>query len=231
MPKTLEDQVDGPVNGHVEMASNWPEVIQKLKTDKRYPGQFRKLYSDGITEANIKNAIAEFERSLITINSRFDRYLLGDEQAISDEEKHGYQLFKAYGCVACHQGHNVGGNLFQKLGVMGDYFAQHPEESEADRGRFNATKNREDLHVFKVPSLRLVVLTPPYFHNGSKKNLVAAIHTMAEFQLGRKIPDNDLRAIIAFLYTLPGEHEGRSLEPEVKAQLKFLPAVDPGARP
>ena len=219
---TLEEQVDGPVTGHVEMASSWSEVVNKLRADPAYGKSFVRIYSDGITPHNIKNAIAEFERTLITTDSRFDRYLLGDDKAITQLEKHGYQLFKSYGCVACHQGRNVGGNLFQKLGVMREYFSDYPPENKADKGRINVTGNQLDLHYFKVPSLRLAVLTAPYFHNGSKKNLVEAIRTMAKYQLGRTIPDADIHAIISFLYTLPGHYNGHSLEPKEKVQLKLL---------
>lgn len=228
---SLEEQMDGPVTGHVEMASSWPEVVKVLRTDQSYRTGFSRLYKSGITERNIKDAIAEFERSLITTGSRFDRYLMGDEHAITAVEKHGYQLFKSYGCVACHQGRNVGGNLFQKLGVMRDYFADHPVENDAARGRFNATGKKADLHYFKVPSLRLAVLTAPYFHNGSKKNLVDTIRTMAKYQLGRKIPDGDLRDIIHFLYTLPGDYNGQTLEPKDQAQLKLLASPEPAALP
>ena len=222
---TLEAQMDGPLTSPMEMASSWPEVVEKLHADLSYRKQFSGLYHDGITEYNIKNAIAEFERTLITTGSRFDRYLMGDEHAITAVEKHGYQLFKSYGCVACHQGKNVGGNLFQKLGVMRDYFAEHPAENDAANGRFNVTGKKADLHYFRVPSLRLAVLTAPYFHNGSKKNLVETIRTMAKYQLGRTIPDADLRDIIHFLYTLPGDYNGHTLEPKEKAQLKLLPAA------
>ena len=228
---TLEAQMDGPLNNHAEMASSWPEVVGKLQGDPSYRKQFSQIYTDGITARNIKNAIAEFERTLITTDSRFDRYLLGDANAITPLEKHGYQLFKSYGCVACHQGKNVGGNLFQKLGVMRDYFAEHPPENSAANGRFNVTGKKRDLHYFKVPSLRLAVLTAPYFHNGSKKNLVETIRTMAKYQLGRTIPDTDLYAIISFLYTLPGRYNGHSLEPKEKTQLKLLPQPQPRALP
>jgi len=220
--ESLEEQMDGPLTSHAEMANSWPEIIKALRADPDYRKSFADLYQTGINKHSIKNAIAEFERTLITINSRFDRYLNGDEDAISDTEKHGYQLFKSYGCVACHQGRNVGGNLFQKLGIMRDYFAEHPMKNDAGRGRFNVTHQDADLHYFKVPSLRLAVLTAPYFHNGSKKNLVETIRTMARYQLGRTIPDNDLRDIIGFLYTLPGSYQGKPLEPNDKEQLKLL---------
>ena len=218
---TLEDQAAGPITAHAEMASTWPQVIAKLKADREYSKAFARLFDDGITEANIKHAIAEFERTLITPNSRFDRYLEGDETAITEEEKQGYQTFKEYGCTACHQGMNVGGNLFQVLGVMGDYYQDHEIENSADLGRFNVTGNDDDRHRFKVPSLRLTVLTAPYFHNGVYASLYDAIRTMAKYQLGREIPDADVRSIIRFLYTLPGEYRGESLEPKERTHLIF----------
>lgn len=225
--ETLEDQVEGPVTGHVEMASNWPDVVKKLRADATYRKAFARLYATGVTPVNIKHSIAEFERTLLTPNSRFDRYLQGDEEAITPAEKHGYTLFKAYGCVACHQGRNVGGNLFQTLGVMHDYFSDHPPakgnaaETKAALGRFNVTGDPTDKHRFKVPSLRLSVLTAPYFHHGRYTSLAETIRTMAKYQLGRHIPDEDIRSIIRFLYTLPGEYQGNSLEPQDKTQLNF----------
>jgi len=209
---TLEDQVSGPGHATLEMNSNWDEMIHKLSADKNYPDDFKKSYKDGITSENIKNAIAEFERSLITPNSRFDRYLRGDDSAINKDEKSGYALFKNYGCVACHQGASVGGNMFQTLGVMGDYFKDRGHVTQADYGRYNVTGIEDDRHVFKVPSLRLVTLTAPYFHDGSKKTLEDAIKAMAKYQLGGKIPDEDIQLIIAFLHTLAGEYKGKSLE-------------------
>ncbi|NWF39812.1 cytochrome B6 [Mariprofundus sp. NF] len=219
--ETLEEQVDGPVTAHGEMASEWPAVINKLTADAYYKKTFSRLYDDGITAANIKHAIAEFERTLITPNSRFDRYLKGEADAITVEEKKGYRQFKEYGCTACHQGANVGGNLFQVLGVMGNFFDDHPIENSSDLGRFNVTGKVSDKHRYKVPSLRLAVLTAPYFHNGAYDSLYDAIRTMAKYQLGREIPDDDVRSIISFLYTLPGEFKGESLEPKEREHLIF----------
>lgn len=209
--KTLEDQVEGPINHPKEMASNWPEVIGKLGKDPSYVAAFAKLYPDGISSAAIKDAIATFERSLITPNSRFDQYLRGNENAITEEEKAGYLLFKQYGCTACHQGMNVGGNMFQTFGVTADYFSERGGESKADLGRFNVTGNEEDLHTFRVPSLRLVVLTPPYLHDGTAQTLEEAIDVMGKYQLGRPIAPEDKKLIIKFLYTLPGEYKGKPL--------------------
>ncbi len=206
--KTLQEQIDYVVHNPREFDTTWPEIVKKIQQDDEYVAAFSETYSDGMSAESIRDALAVFVRSLITPNSRFDRYLRGDAAAINADEKAGYQLFKAYGCTACHQGRNVGGNLFQKFGVFGNYFEDRGGITEADLGRFNVTQNEEDRHVFRVPSLRLAVLTPPYFHDGSAKTLQDAITVMAYYQLGRNIPENDIARIIAFLATLPGEYNG-----------------------
>jgi len=203
---SLEEQVDGPTHRLAEMASNWPEIIAKLSQDKTYIDTFSALYEDGISAQNIKHAIAEFERSLITLNSRFDQYLLGDEHAITPAEKKGYAVFKGLGCAACHQGANVGGNFYQTLGIFKAYFGTHESIDPHDFGRFNLTNIESDKFKFKVPSLRLVTLTEPYFHDGNHATLEEAIATMGEYQLGIKISDSDIASIITFLHTLKGEH-------------------------
>jgi cytochrome c peroxidase len=204
---TLEEQVEGPVHNPVEMASNWPEVISKLKSDPEMVRAFSELFPDGVTEQTIVQAIAEFERSLVTINARFERWLRGDNDAIESYEIRGYLLFKNYGCISCHQGVNVGSNLFAYMGAMGDYFADRGQDTtQADLGRFNVTKKEADKHLFKVPSLRLVAINPPYFHDGSVKSLSEAVKIMGRYQLGREIPQEDIDAIVAFLQTLVGNH-------------------------
>jgi len=204
--ETLEDQIDWPVQNPVEMGSQWPDVLAKLYDDNKYPGMFKAIYDDGITRENVKNAIAEFERSLITPNSRFDQYLRGDANAITAKEKRGYMLFKRYGCISCHQGVAVGGNMFQVFGAINSYFKVRGNITEADMGRFNVTGNPEDKHVFKVPSLRMVALTPPYLHDGTAKTMLDVEDVMFKFQLGRKAPKKDKEAIVEFLKTLAGEH-------------------------
>ncbi len=204
---TLEDQVDGPVQAEAEMGSLWPEVMAKLYADQEYPALFKAIYADGITRENIKNAIAEFERSLVTVDSPFDRYLQGDENAIDAQAKYGYKLFKNYGCASCHQGANVGGNMFQVFGVLNSYFEKRGNITKADRGRYNVTGNDIDKHRFKVPSLRLVALTAPYLHDGTAKTLRDAVDAMFEFQLGREAPNEHKEAIIHFLKTLVGKHK------------------------
>jgi len=203
---TLEAQIDGPINNPLEMASNWSDIEKKLQQDSSYPQRFKKIYGrKGLIAANIKDAIATFERSLVTANAPFDRFLRGDQQAMSDKAKKGYALFQSYGCVSCHQGVNVGGNMFQTMGVFGNYFEDRGNINKADAGRFSVTGKASDQHKFKVPSLRLVTLTAPYFHDGSIDSLDEAIQIMARYQLGRMIPDKDVQAIIAFLISLKGD--------------------------
>lgn len=201
---SLEEQADGPVHNSLELASNWPDIIKKLRQDPDYPRLFAALYPEGITSHAIKDAIVTFERSLVT-PSRFDRYLRGDTKAITAQEQQGYALFKSYGCVACHQGVNIGGNMYQYFGVMGNYFQDRGNITPADYGRFNVTGKEEDRFLFKVPSLRNVALTPPYFHDGSAETLDAAVAVMAKYQLGRVLPDSDRALIVQFLQSLTGE--------------------------
>lgn len=209
--ESLEDQIDGPTHGFNEMDSNWPEIRSKLKLSPEYSAAFAELYPQGIESTTIKDAIATFERSLSTPNSRFDRFLQGDVNILSEEEKDGYRLFKNYGCASCHQGMGVGGNMFQRFGVMGDYFADRGNPTRADLGRFNVTGNATDRHLFKVPGLRNVASTAPYFHDGSAKRLEDAVTIMAKYQLGRQLSPEELDRIVSFLKTLSGEYKGRVL--------------------
>lgn len=209
---SLEEQAAGPIHNPKEMGSNWNEVIGKLSGDAALVAMFKDAYADGLQPKNVQDAIATFERSLITPNSRFDRYLRGDSAALKEDELRGYQLFKNYGCVACHQGVNVGGNMFQVFGVMGDYFAKRGGVKEADLGRFNVTKNEADRNMFKVPGLRNVALTAPYFHDGSAKTLNDAVDVMFKYQLGRVAPQQDKELIVKFLHTLTGEFRGQTLD-------------------
>lgn len=210
---TLEEQAAGPVHNPKEMGSNWNEVLGKLSKDEGLVAQMKDAYAEGLQPKNIQDAIATFERTLITPNSRFDRFLRGERNALTADEQSGYRLFKNYGCVACHQGVNVGGNMFQTFGVMGDYFAKRGSMAEADLGRYNVTRVEADKHTFKVPTLRNVALTAPYFHDGSVATLPEAVDVMFRFQLGRPASAQDKELIVKFLYTLTGEYKGRSLAP------------------
>ena len=208
---SLEEQVAGPIHNPAEMGSNWAEVLSRLSLDAEIVAEFRRAYRDGLSAANVADAIGCFERSLLTPNSRFDRYLGGDKSALSEQEREGYRLFRDLGCTSCHQGALLGGNMFQKFGVLGDYFAGQPE-TKANLGRFNVTGRTEDRHVFKVPMLRNIAQTAPYFHNGSVASLDQAVSIMGRYQLGRELSPADVQAMVAFLNSLTGEWRGVPLK-------------------
>jgi len=207
-----ESQIDGPIYHPQEMASDWTQVLTKLRADASYPALFAALYPQGISVESVKDALATFERSLVTPNSRFDQYLAGDVQALSAQELSGYELFQSYGCSSCHQGQNLGGNMFEKMGLMGDYFADRGDGvTTADQGRFNVTGQPQNLHEFRVPPLRNVALTAPYFHDGYAQTLEQAVVLMARYQLGRSMPADDLADVVAFLRSLTGQFQGQPL--------------------
>ena len=215
--KTLAEQAENVLHNPVSMATNWQEVLGKLRADAYYPGLFIRNYPKrGMTPETVVDAIAEFEKTLVT-PSRFDRYLRGDHAALTEEEKAGYARFKSLGCASCHQGINVGGNLFQRFGVMANFFADQ-EISRADLGRFNVTGKESDRHVFKVPSLRNIELTAPYFHDGRALSLESAIAVMGAYQLGRPLSQDDIRLVAAFLKTLTGRWTPMDYEAEQSAQ-------------
>jgi cytochrome c peroxidase len=208
---SLEDQVSHVLANPREFAATWPEVIQRFSQDAGLVGTVRAIYGEAPSQKNLSDALATYERSLPEA-SRFDRFLRGENSAITAEERQGYEKFKSYGCVACHQGVNVGGNMFQRLGALGNYFADRgTPETRADLGRFNVTKKESDRYVFKVPSLRNVALTAPYFHDGSAATLEAAIAVMFKYQLGRAAPAEDQRLIAQFLRTLTAQSLEKSL--------------------
>jgi cytochrome c peroxidase len=217
---SLEEQAAGPIHNPKEMGSNWAEVLGKLGKDAALVAQFKAVYPDGLQAKNVQDGISAFERSLLTPNARFDKYLRGDKSAISADELKGYELFKKYGCVSCHQGVAVGGNMFQTFGVMGDYFARRGNLTEADLGRYNVTKSEGDKHVFKVPGLRNVALTAPYFHDGSAQTLGDAVAVMFKYQLGRSASQQDKDQIVLFLRTLTGEYKGQPLDNAVQSAAK-----------
>ena len=203
---TLEEQIDGPVLNPKEMGSSWPVIVTRLRQDQAYRRDFASLYQDGITADNIKNAIATFERSLTTPNAKFDRYLRGEKNSLNGNEYAGYVLFKKLGCIACHQGVNVGGNLYEKLGLIENYFEHRGHIQTVDYGRYNLTHKEADRYEFRVPSLRNVALTAPYFHDASAKTLEEAVAIMARYQLGVTLQHDEVAKIVAFLNTLTGEY-------------------------
>ena len=202
---SLAVHTDAVVKNPTVMGGRWEEIEQRLAKIDDYQQAFETTYADGISKANIIDAIVTYEAALTTPNAAFDQYLRGDATAISATAKAGYDLFKAYGCASCHQGVNAGGNMFQQFGVIGDYFGDRGNITQADLGRFNATRKEADRYVFRVPSLRNVAITPPYLHDGSAQTLKETIEIMVKYQLGRPIPTADVQLIAEFLETLTGE--------------------------
>ena len=190
--RTLEHQVQLSLNKI--MASSVEEALQKLQADPDIARQFREAYGREADGAALVGAIAAYERTLLTPGSRFDRWLEGDDSAITAEEFAGYQLFKSLGCVSCHQGVNVGGNMYQRHGIFHPLASPKPE-------------------IVRVPSLRNVAVTPPYFHDGSAATLSKAVQEMGNAQLDRKLTDDQTKAIVAFLNTLTGTYLGKPVVP------------------
>jgi len=195
--KNLQEQAIGPIENPVEMGHNIDNIVEILKSTE-YHKLFKAIYKDGVTKENITDAIAEFEKSLITPNSPFDNYLRGDNNAITQNQKDGYALFKSHGCISCHHGINIGGNLYAKFGVIG-------EVKSDSMGRFSVTKNPYDKYFFKVPTLRNIELTSPYLHNGQIEKLEDVVKFMSHFQLGKTLTENEVLKITDFLKSLTGE--------------------------
>lgn len=201
--KDLKEQALVPITTSFEMNETLDGVVKKLSNDKNYTKYFQRVYDDGVTAANIADAIAAFEMTLVTPDSKFDLFLKGDKSALTPQEQEGLSLFKSKGCVACHNGINIGGTLYQKIGVFGDL----PSGSD-DLGRYHITKKAFDKQYFKVPSLRNVEKTAPYFHDGSAATLREAVETMVDVQLGRMLEEKEIEKIVLFLKTLTGKvHE------------------------
>lgn len=198
--KDLREQAKGPILNPIEMANTKEGAVASLVKNKAYVAEFGKLYKDGITFNNIADAIAEFEKTLITPDSKFDRYLRGDKSVLNKAEKQGYKLFKDKGCISCHNGVNIGGNMFQKIGVVLEY-----KDPKKISGRFEVSKKQADKYMFKVPTLRNIDLTSPYFHNGLVKDLGEAVRLMGRHQLGIELRDGEVKKIVAYLKTLTGK--------------------------
>ncbi len=195
--KNLQEQAIGPIENPLEMGNTFENVIKVLKKS-HYNKAFEAIYPEGITKESITDAIAEFEKTLITPNSPFDDYLRGDKAALTQSQKEGYKLFKEKGCIACHHGRNVGGNMYNKFGLLISI-------DDDNLGRYNITKNEDDKQVFKVPSLRNIAKTAPYFHNGALWDLKQVVYFMAKHQVGRPITEEEVEKIVSFLESLTGE--------------------------
>lgn len=209
----LPAQAAGPPTNPIEMGSEtWQEIEDRLKEDPKMVERFDKVFGpNSITEENITTAIAEFEKLLITPDSPFDKYLKGDESAISADAAAGYDLFKKYYCATCHTGASLGGQSFERLGTVTDaavYFEERGYEAfDGDDGRFAQTKDENDRYRYKVPNLRNIALTDPYFHDGSQLSLQQAVRSMFKYQTTHEPTDDEVNKIVEFLNTLTGENE------------------------
>lgn len=216
----LKAQAGGPIANPGEMASNHTLAVEVLQSIPGYVAEFRKAFgTDKVTIDEVTKAIAAFEETLVTPNSRFDKWLKGDKKALSKNELEGYKLFKDTGCVACHNGPAVGGNSFQKMGQVEAYKASSPAE-----GRSAVTGKDADRFNFKVPTLRNVEMTYPYFHDGAANTLPEAVDTMARIQLGKKFTAEENAKVVAFLKTLTGD------QPNFKLPI-LPPSADATPRP
>ncbi|SEJ88666.1 cytochrome-c peroxidase [Achromobacter sp. NFACC18-2] len=199
--KDLREQAGGPIENPMEMASSHELAVQVLNSIPAYRAEFKQVFGkDQITIGEVTSALAAFEETLVTPNSRFDQWLKGDEKALTVREAAGYALFKNSGCVACHNGVAVGGNSFQKMGLVTPYVTENKAE-----GRAAVTGKDADRFNFKVPTLRNVALTYPYFHDGEAATLTQAVDVMGRLQLGRTFTPEENGQIVAFLKTLTGD--------------------------
>jgi cytochrome c peroxidase len=196
--RSLEEGIEGSLRNPAIMASSVDETLSKLRADPEIVSQFRDAYGREPDVTAVLDAIATYERSLVTPDSRFDRWLAGEANAMTPDELSGYQVFKSLGCITCHQGVNVGGNLFQRHGIF------HPLGSP-------------EPVLVRVPSLRNVATTAPYFHDGSASTLSEAVKAMGVAQLDRVLTDQQIAAIVAFLNTLTGQYQGRAIRPAATA--------------
>ncbi len=226
--KDVEEQAKGPILNPIEMAMDSPEeVIKRLKSIPEYVKLFKKAFpneKNSLTYDNVAKAIAAFERTLMT-PSRFDKFLKGDLNALTKKEKEGLRTFIKVGCANCHNGPALGGNMFARFGIVEAYWEATREyvtlekpTMPMDVGKFAVTHKEEDLYVFKVPSLRNISRTYPYFHDGSIWNLEDAVQVMAKVQLGKELTKDQVDKIVAFLKALDGEI------PKYALELPVLPA-------
>ncbi len=218
----LKAQAGGPIANPKEMAFNHTLAIDVLESIPGYVHDFKLVFgSDKIDIDMVTTAIAEFEKTLVTPNSRFDQWLLGDANALTADEQAGYKLFKESGCVGCHNGAAVGGNSFQKMGVIEPYQTSNPAE-----GVFGVTGKDADRFRFKVPTLRNVALTYPYFHDGGAATLSEAVETMGRLQLGKTFTPEQNALIVAFLKSLTGDQPNFQL-PQLPPSTEQTPRPQP----
>ncbi len=228
----LQAQAAGPVENPIEMGDKWDDVVVELAQDPVFVAEFMAVYGpegwtpeqlpepneDGtlvapaeLTADALTDAIAVFEMTLVTPNSPFDRYLKGEADAMSADAVAGWEIFDAKGCDTCHAGQAMGQTSFEKMGVTGDYFAARGNPTDVDKGRMGVTEADADMHHFKVPTLRNVAVSWPYFHDGATRDLADAVRTMGEFQREHELSEDEITKVVAFLESLTGEYKGESL--------------------
>lgn len=214
---TLKDQAAGPPLNPVEMGcKSFDEIVARLSEDKAFVKAFTEIYPEGLSQETITHAIAEYEKTLVTPNSPFDRYLKGEKDAMTAEQVKGYDLFKQYSCATCHAGVNMGGLSYELMGKRANYFKDRElilksGLTDSDNGRYAQTGVERDRYRFRTPGLRNIELTYPYYHDGSIVTLEDAIRSMGLYQVGVSIPENDVRTISSFMKALNGEFEGKPL--------------------
>lgn len=206
----LAEQAAGPPTNPIEMGcASWDEIVERLRADKDLVAAFEGAYpGEGITQTTVTGAIAEFEKTLLTPGDSFDHYLQGEKGALSAEALAGFDAFQENACATCHTGVTLGGKSFELLGIYGDYFAERNADivyNADDDGLKGFTGNGEDLHRYKVPTLRNVALTAPYFHDGSQATLEEAVRTMAKYELGKELTNVDVDDLVAFMNSLTGK--------------------------
>lgn len=223
--KTLEEQAAGPIANPLEMASTHELAVEVIASVTGYAPYFKKAFGDEKIDIDrITRAIAAFEQTLVTPNSRFDQWLKGDKKAITKEELAGYQLFKSSGCTLCHNGDKLGGNSFWKMGLVKPY-----KTTNTSLGVQAISGQDQDRLKFKVPTLRNVELTYPYFHDGQAQTLEESVAVMGDVQLGRRYTDTEIKQITAFLKTLTGE-QPRIVYPVLPPSSNATPVFDPWAK-
>ncbi len=217
---SLEDQARGPVTNPIEMGmKSWNDVVARLQQIPQYPQLFQEAFGDGakISEDNAVKAIAAYERTLITPNSPYDRYVKGNKTAMNEQQVRGMNTFAEVGCIGCHSGPafsgqtGQGSGVFQKFPTFDNPFFERKYNFTEDLGRYEVTKKAADKHLFKVPTLRNIALTAPYFHNGAVKTLDEAVRVMAKLQLNRDLSEQQVDDIVAFLNALTGEFPKQSM--------------------
>ncbi len=211
---SLADKTDQVLTAPNLMANDWETLLPRLRRSQAYRARFSAAYGRPPDRETVLDALVTFQRSLATPNAPFDRFLKGDVGAITPQQQVGYDLFRSYGCASCHQGSNIGGNMSQIFGVFGGGDGPRPNAVRPPRTNAPAASladAEDERHVYRVPSLRNVAFTAPFFHDGRTDSLSEAVDIMGRSQLGRMLSETDIAAITAFLESLTGEYDGKPL--------------------